>query len=179
MSSLFERLDLTKYNRKLKQSLSQRIDLTRPIKLRCQSCRLRLQAEWEFCPNCGFPLRNFSEKSRHCIWIDISNMAVLPEYQETMSAIFMEAFSRLYGAFRGVQVFLTTEPPNSQEWQDKFTHVYVFADSQPVDYLGVASFLLGDGLDYTTHGAMPPSFHAEQINLMNSAIRRYKTEEQC
>jgi hypothetical protein len=34
-----------------------------------------------------------------------------------------------------------------------------------------------DGLDYTTHGAMPPSFHAEQINLMNSAIRRYKTEE--
>jgi len=178
---------------------------------------LRLQAEWEFCPNCGFPLRNFSEKSRHCIWIDISNMAVLPEYQETMSAIFMEAFSRLYGAFRGVQVFLTTEPPNSQEWQDKFTHVYVFADSQPVDYLGVASFLLGkvtghaiiridqvfyascrgnlsisslsnliantiahdDGLDYTTHGAMPPSFHAEQINLMNSAIRRYKTEEQC
>lgn len=59
MSSLFERLDLTKYNRKLKQSLSQRIDLTRPIKLRCQSCRSHIQAEWEFCPNCGFPLRNF------------------------------------------------------------------------------------------------------------------------
>ena len=59
MSSLFERLDLTKYNRKLKQSLSQRIDLTRPIKLRCQSCRLRLQAEWEFCPKCRVIARRF------------------------------------------------------------------------------------------------------------------------
>ncbi|HEY9813096.1 MAG TPA: peptidase M10A and M12B matrixin and adamalysin, partial [Candidatus Sericytochromatia bacterium] len=28
--------------------------------------------------------------------------------------------------------------------------------------------------DHIVHSLMPPSFHAEQINLMNHAIRKYK-----
>ncbi|MBD2125101.1 hypothetical protein H6F97_01640 [Microcoleus sp. FACHB-1] len=114
--------------------------------------------------------------------------------------------------------------------KEEFTHVYIFADDQPVDYLGIASFQAGvvtaraivrldqifhasysaglnvnqlsnliantitheiahtlgldhsalptdvmhDGLDHVIHSLMPPSFHPEQINSMNNAIRRSK-----
>ncbi|AFZ15477.1 hypothetical protein Cri9333_4698 [Crinalium epipsammum PCC 9333] len=46
--SLYNRLDLTKYNRKLKQiPLFQRLNLTRSPKLRCQGCPSIIQYEWE------------------------------------------------------------------------------------------------------------------------------------
>ena len=150
---------------------------------------------------------------------------------EAIATILTDAFSKVYGAFRSVKVFLTSDPPDPKEWGEDCTHVYVFADDQPVDYLGVASFKLGivteraivridqifnasysaglsvnqlsnliantiaheightlgldhsklptdvmhDGLDHVIHSLMPPSFHAEQINSMNNAIRRYKS----
>ena len=128
-------------------------------------------------------------------------------------------------------MFLTSDLPNKGEWGENFTHVYVFADNEPVDYLGIASFSQGqvtkfagvridqifnascwaslnvnqlanliantiaheightlgldhsqlptdvmhDGLDHRVHSLMPPSFHAEQINLMNKAIRKHKS----
>jgi predicted Zn-dependent protease with MMP-like domain len=152
--------------------------------------------------------------------------------QEAIASIFMDAFSKVYGAFRSVNVFLTSDAPDTKEWGEDFTHVYLFADNQPVDYLGIASFQLGivtnqaiirldqifnasyraglsanqlsnliantiaheightlgldhsalptdvmhDGLDHVIHSLMPPSFHAEQINTMNNAIRRCRSK---
>lgn len=158
-------------------------------------------------------------------------MDVASEQKEAIAAILADAFSKVYGAFRSVKVFLTSDPPAAKEWGEDFTHVYVFADYQAVDYLGVASFKSGivtdraivridqifnasynaghsvnqlsnliantiahevghtlglahsklptdvmhDGLDHVIHSLMPPSFHAEQINSMNNAIRRYNS----
>jgi hypothetical protein len=157
-------------------------------------------------------------------------MDIAPENTEFITTILIDAFSKLYGAFRSIKVFLTSDAPAPKEWGENFTHVYLFVDNQPVDYLGVATFQLGmvtnhaivridqvfyasqmanlninqlsnllantiaheightlgldhsalptdvmhDGLDHIVHSLMPPSFHAEQINLMNHAIRKYK-----
>ncbi|HEY9795326.1 MAG TPA: zinc-dependent metalloprotease family protein [Leptolyngbyaceae cyanobacterium] len=228
--SLYDRLDLTRPTRKLKIPIWERIDLTRPPKLRCRGCRSRIQSQWGFCPSCGRTLIEKDSEIRRCIWVDVAGMDVASENKEAIAAILIDAFSKLYGAFRSVKVFLTSDPPDLKEWGEDFTHVYVFADNQPVDYLGVASFNLGrvtdgaivridqifkasysaglslnqlsnliantiaheightlglehsalptdvmhDGLDHVIHSLMPPSFHAEQINLMNNAICRSK-----
>jgi hypothetical protein len=228
--SLYDRLDLTKHNRKLKLPLSQRLNLTRTPKLCCHGCRSRIQPQWEFCPSCGRVLIDNDSDFRRCIWVDVSGMDVAPENKEAIFSLLMDAFSKLYGAFRSIKVFLTSDPPDPKEWGEDFTHVYIFVDSQPVDYLGVASFKSGmvtdraiiridqvfyasyhaslssnqlsnliantiaheightlgldhsalptdvmhNGLVHTVHSLMPPSFHAEQINSMNNAIRRYK-----
>ncbi|MFB8788029.1 MAG: zinc-dependent metalloprotease family protein [Potamolinea sp.] len=228
--SLYDRLDLTKYNRQLKVPLSQRLNLTRPPKLRCQGCRERIQSQWEFCPSCGYVLINKQSDIRRCIWVDVAGIDVASANKEAVIGILVDSFSKVYGAFRSVNVFLTSDTPDLKEWGENFTHVYVFADNQPVDYLGVASFKLGmvtdraivrldqifnasysaglnvnqlsnliantiaheightlgldhsalptdvmhDGLNHVIHSLMPPSFHAQQINSMNNAIRRIK-----
>ncbi len=230
--SLYDRLDLTRPSRKLKVPLSQRLDLTRPPKPLCRGCRSRIQSHWEFCPSCGRVLINESNNIRRCIWVDLSGMNLESDAQEAIASIFMDAFSKVYGAFRSVNVFLTSDAPDTKEWGEDFTHVYLFADNQPVDYLGIASFQLGivtnqaiirldqifnasyraglsanqlsnliantiaheightlgldhsalptdvmhDGLDHVIHSLMPPSFHAEQINTMNNAIRRCRSK---
>ncbi len=48
--------------------------------------------------------------------------------------------SKVFSAFRSVHIFLTSDEPENREWGRNFTHVYVFADQQSVDYLGIASF---------------------------------------
>ncbi|MBD1840670.1 matrixin family metalloprotease [Coleofasciculus sp. FACHB-64] len=140
--SLYDRLDFTRPTRKLKVPIWERINLTRPPKFRCQGCRSRIQSHWGFCPSCG---RTIVEKDsdRRCIWIDVSGMDVTEENREAIATILIDAFSKIYGAFRSVKVFLTSDMPDIQEWGEDFTHVYVFADNQPVDYLGVATFQLG------------------------------------
>lgn|SRR5919199_21092 len=228
--SLYDRLDLTRPTRKLKVPIWERIDLTRPPKPRCRGCRSRIQSQWEFCPSCGRTLIEKDSGIRRCIWVELAGINVASENQEVVIAIIIDAFSKVYGAFRSVKVFLTSDPPDPKEWGEDFTHVYVFADNQPVDYLGIASFQAGvvtdraivrldqifnasdsagltvnqlsnliantiaheiahtlgldhsalptdvmhDGLDHVIHSLMPPSFHAEQINSMNNAIRRSK-----
>ena len=69
-------------------------------------------------------------------------MDVAAENREAMNMLLLDAFSKLYRAFRSVQVFLTSETPDLREWGENFTQVFVFADDQPVDYLGIATFQL-------------------------------------
>ena len=227
--SLYDRLDLTRPTRKLQVPLSQRLNLTRQRLPRCLGCRVRIQSHWQFCPTCGRTLIVHDGEFRRCIWVDMLGMNISLENKQADHLI-IDAFSKVYGAFRSVKVFLTSEPPEQKEWDSDFTHVYVFADNQPVDYLGVASFKLGvvtdfaiiridqilnasyfaslsfnqlsnliantiaheightlglahsalptdvmhDGLNHTIHSFIPPSFHVEQINSMNNAIRKYK-----
>lgn len=140
--SLYDRLDFTRPTRKLTVPIWERIDLTRPSKPRCQGCRSRIQPQWEFCPTCGQTLID-KDSARRCIWVDVSGMDVANENKEAITTIMIDAFSKLYGAFRSVKIFLTSEPPDPNEWGDDFTHVYVFADNQLVDYLGAATFKLG------------------------------------
>lgn len=229
--SLYDRLDLTRPPRKHKVPIWERINLTRSPKLRCQGCRSPIQSHWEFCPSCGWTLIGKDSDFRRCIWVDVSGMDVAEENREAISSLLIDAFSKLYGAFRSVNVFLTSDTPDPKEWGDDFTHVYVFADNQPVNYLGAASFksrlvtdraivridqvfyasynaslnvsqlsnliantiaheightlgldhsalptdVMHDGLKHNVHSLLPPSFHAEQLNLMNNAIRRYKS----
>ena len=228
--SLYDRLDLTRPTRKLKLPIWERIDLTRPPKPRCPHCRSRIQQHWEFCPNCGGVIIKKDDGFRRCLWVDLSGISLPSENQRVILGIIMDAFSKVFGAFRGVNVFLTSDPPDTKKWGSDFTHIYVGADRQSVNYLGIASFKLGmvtegaivrldlifnasyrasldvnqlsnliantiaheightlgldhsalptdvmhDGLDYTIHSMIPPSFHAEQINLMNNAIRKYR-----
>ncbi len=44
-----------------------------------------------------------------------------------------------------------------------------------LDHSHLSTDVMHDGLDHRIHSLMPPSFHAEQIILMNNAIRKHKS----
>jgi predicted Zn-dependent protease len=44
-----------------------------------------------------------------------------------------------------------------------------------LDHSQLQTDVMHDGLDHRVHSLMPPSFHAEQIILMNNAIRKQKS----
>ena len=151
--SLYDRLDLTRPNRRKfrsvpesKQPIWSRINLTRPVKPKCQVCRSLIQANWNICPHCGGQLQSIPTK-RHCIWVQVCNLDVRGKDLDLWERIFADAFSKVFSAFRSINIFLTTEPPDAREWQEDFTHVYVLVDDLEVDYLGFASFCLGQVTD--------------------------------
>lgn len=228
--SLYDRLNLKKTNRQPQIPIWERLNLKRSRKFRCQGCRSHIQNDWQICPFCGWLIVGNQLKSRHCIWVDISSINYQTQEDKILLEILADALSKVFSAFRGINVFLTSDPPDSKEWGEDFTHTYIFADQQTVDYLGIASFnrnkvtdraivridqildvskraglnlnqlsnliantiaheightlgldhselptdVMHDGLDHRIHSLMPPSFHAEQIILMNNAIRRHK-----
>ena len=138
--SLYDRLDLTRPNRRKFKSapkqdkpIGQRIDLTRPEKPKCQVCRNRIQTTWRICPHCGWILQS-SKTKRHCIWVQVCNLEVYGEERELWLEILADAFSQVFSAFRSVNVFLTTDPPNQKD-SESCTQVYVLVDNSSVDYL--------------------------------------------
>ena len=97
--SLYERLDLTRPDRRKfksrsesKQPIWSRIDLTRSVKPKCQVCRSLIQAGWNICPNCGWKLQG-SKTKRHCIWVQVCNLDIEDEKEDLWEGIFADAFS--------------------------------------------------------------------------------------
>lgn len=98
--------------------------------------------------------------------------------REAITTLLIDAFSKLYSAFRSVKVFLTSDPPDAKEWGDNFTRVYILADNQPVDYLGVATFQLGKvtncaivRIDQVLYASYHASLNTNQLsNLIANTI---------
>jgi hypothetical protein len=143
MTSLYHRLNLTRPPKKGKIPIWERINLERPIKPRCLVCKNLVQDNWKICPHCGAIQKKLAAGAQHCIWIDSSGISPSEINIDVISELLADSFSKVFSAFRSIQVFLTSEPP-VQEWGDNFTHVYIlFSEVDPVDYLGIASFRFG------------------------------------
>ncbi|MBD2138179.1 peptidase M10A and M12B matrixin and adamalysin [Anabaena sp. FACHB-1237] len=148
--SLYDRLNLTRPPKKNQQQKSQvpiweRINLQRPPRPRCRGCRSLIQTNWRICPSCGTLLHNIQdEQIRHCVWIDLSGMLNNHTNNTTIIEVITDALAKVFSAFRSIQVFLTSDQPDPKEWGNRYTHVYIFIDQQPVDYLGIASFNPGE-----------------------------------
>jgi Matrixin len=135
--SLYDRLNLTKTSRQMKVPIWELLDLRKQPKPCCQGCQSRIQSNWQVCPFCGWLIAG-KTSDRHCVWVDISGINIHIK-DDIILEIMADALSKVFGAFRSVSVFLTSDPPQT-EWKQNFTHVYVIEDRQPVDYLGIASF---------------------------------------
>jgi predicted Zn-dependent protease with MMP-like domain len=144
---MYHRLNLQKNTRQSQIPIWERINLTRPHKSQCLSCRSRIQASWRICPQCGASLTNRQTEYRHCIWIDAGWIDFEAHHQDLPIEIIEDAFTKVFSAFRSINVFLTSDRPDQQQWGDRFTHVGLIIDKEPVDYLGVASFCAGGVTD--------------------------------
>ncbi len=147
---MYHRLNLKKNNRQDRQAripIWERIDLKRPSKPQCGSCRLRIQSTWRICPQCGATLRNHQNEYRHCVWVNAGWLDLDSSSQSLTIEVLEDAFAKVFSAFRSINIFLTSDPPDEQQWGDLFTHVGLIIDKEPVDYLGVASFCAGGVTD--------------------------------
>jgi predicted Zn-dependent protease with MMP-like domain len=140
---MYHRLNLKKNTKQAQGSMWERIDLTRPSKIRCLSCRVMIQSSWRICPQCGTVLTNSQTKYVYCIWINACWSDLDLQIQSMPIEIIEDAFAKVFSAFRSINVFLTSEQPDPQQWGEEFTHLGLIIDREPVDYLGVASFLQG------------------------------------
>ena len=127
--------------------LCERLDLKRPTKSQCFSCRLKVQSSWRICPQCGTGLNNNQPKYLHCIWVNACWVDTDLQTESMLLEILEDVFAKVFSAFRSIDVFLTSDPPDSQHWGERFTHIGLIIDKEPVDYFGVASFRQGGVTD--------------------------------
>ena len=83
--------------------------------------------------------------------------------------ILEDVFAKVFSAFRRINVFLTSEPPDSQLW-GRFTHIGLIIDKEPVDYLGVASFRQGGVTDPASVRLNQILDTSERANLSSSPL---------
>jgi predicted RNA-binding Zn-ribbon protein involved in translation (DUF1610 family)/predicted Zn-dependent protease with MMP-like domain len=140
---MYHRLNLKKNTRPERIPIWERIDLKRPSKPQCSSCRLRIQSTWRICPQCGTTLIDRQNEYRHCVWVNAGWIDLDLFSQALPIELLEDAFAKVFSAFRSINVFLTSDQPDEQQWGDLFTHVGLIIDKEPVDYLGVASFSPG------------------------------------
>lgn len=139
---MYHRLNLSK-NISRQLPIWERIDLKRPTKLCCFNCQIPIQSSWRMCPQCGAALNNNQPKQTHCIWVNACWEDVDAQTESMLLHILKDVFAKVFSAFRSINVFLTSELPDFQQWGDRFTHIGLIIDREPVDYLGVASFQKG------------------------------------
>jgi len=84
--------------------------------------------------------------------------------------ILEDVFAKVFSAFRSINVFLTSDPPDSQQWGDRFTHIGLIIDREPVDYLGVASFRQGGVTDRAIVRLDQILNTSERANLLPSQL---------
>ncbi|WP_310426353.1 zinc-dependent metalloprotease family protein [Chamaesiphon sp. VAR_48_metabat_135_sub] len=144
---MYDRLNFKKNSNRDRLPIWERIDLKRPLKARCSSCRLPIQPNWRICPQCGANLNNRQPKYPHCIWVNACWVDVDPQTESMLLEILEDVFAKVFSAFRSINVFLTSEPPDPQQWGERFTHIGLIVDREPVDYLGIASFRQGGVTD--------------------------------
>lgn len=137
---MYHRLNLQKNKHRSQVPIWERINLTRPLKQQCLSCRSRIQSSWRICPQCGATLSNRQVEYRHCVWINAGWIDLEILNRSLPIEIIEDAFAKVFSAFRSINVFLTSDPPDEKQWGDQFTHVGLIIDQEPVNYLGVASF---------------------------------------
>ncbi len=166
---MYHRLNLTK-NSNRRVPIWERIDLKRPPKSRCFNCRLLLQSSWRMCPQCGAGLNNHQSKNPHCIWVNACWVDTAPQTESMLLEILEDVFAKVFSAFRSINVFLTSELPDSHQWGDRFTHIGLIIDKEPVDYLGVASFRQGGVTDRAIVRLDQILNTSERANLSSSQL---------
>jgi predicted Zn-dependent protease with MMP-like domain len=146
---MYHRLNLKKKNNNNRSRLPiwERLDLTRPQQPKCASCRFLIQASWRICPQCGAVLNNKQPQYLHCIWVNACWTETDAHTESMLLEILKDVFAKVFSAFRSINVFLTSDLPDPQEWGEQFTHVGLILEQEPVDYLGVASFCQGGVTD--------------------------------
>jgi hypothetical protein len=144
---MYDRLNLNRNPRQKRVPIWERIDLKRPTKPQCSSCRLLIQSHWRICPQCGTFLTNRQTEYRHCIWVNAGWLDLDLQTNSIQIQIIEDAFAKVFSAFRSINIFLTSDSPDPIQWGERFTHVGLIIDKEPVDYLGVASFCKGGVTD--------------------------------
>jgi hypothetical protein len=146
---MYQRLNLKK-NKQDSRPIWERIDLRRPTKPKCLSCRTQIQPNWRICPQCGSVLSDRQTEYCHCIWVNAGWLNLDEQGQSKLIEVLEDAFAKVFSSFRSINVFLTSDPPDPQQWGDRFTHIGLVSESKDeelVDYLGVASFFPGGVTD--------------------------------
>jgi hypothetical protein len=141
--SLFDRLNLAKQKDRFNRPpIWERINLNRPDRQRCSGCRTRIYPHWRICSQCGLILWTTKQEDYHCVWINATELGSALLDRSIILAL-EDSFAKVFSAFRGVHVFLTSESPDLQRWKENFTYLGLVIDRENVDYLGIASFIAG------------------------------------